>query len=130
MRAQVLCPSLPSFGRSRGCEAPALPFTSDFPSAPAPNLPKPAFFPSLRPSRPRASPLPYLRLPPRPRRPPSTPAPASPGPSAGRKLQSPAPRSSGSRRMRQEAKLLTWLLRLLSSAPPRLRPLFLLPSNP
>ena len=116
MRAQVLCPSLPSLGRSRGCKAPALAFTSDFPSAPAPKLPKPAFFTTLRPSRPRASPLPYLRLPPRPRRPPSTPDPGSPGPSAGRQLQSPVPRFSGSRRLRQKAKLLTWLLRLLSSA--------------
>lgn len=46
--------------------------------------------------------------------------------SPGSRPQSPAVGTSGRGRLRQEAKLLTWLLRLLAS-PPRLRPLFSCP---
>lgn len=67
---------------------------------------------------------------------PAPPAPAAPfaprpshrftGSAPGSRPQSPAVGSSGRGRLRQEAKLLTWLLRLLAS-PPRLRPLFSCP---
>lgn len=76
---------------SRGSEAPALAFTSDFPSAPPQSFLNPPSSPPSGPAGRAPGPLPYLRLLPQPRWPPSTPASASPSSGAGRRLERTAP---------------------------------------
>lgn len=102
--------------------------------------PSPPLWPRSSPNRPSSplsapagrapSPLPYLRLPPRPRRPPSSPGAASPGSGAGsRHLRSAATGAPGAPAVAAGSKA-TYMVDAASRFPRRLRPLFLLLSNP
>lgn len=118
-RARALRPSVPCLGRKpasrHGWETPALALTSAFPSALAPELLTPAFFPALSASRPRDRPP--LASASRPG-PAGHPPPQSPlHPVQAQEASSGAQRRgySGRRRLLQEAKPLTWLMRFLAS---------------
>ena len=114
---------------SRGSEAPALAFTSDFPSAPPQSFLNPPSSPPSGPAGRAPGPLPYLRLLPQPRWPPSTPASASPSSGAGRRLERTAPATQAAGGCGRKQSCLHGCCGF-SLPPPRLRPLFLLPSNP
>lgn len=101
--------------------------------------PSPPLWPRSSPNRPSSSlsapagrapgPVPYLRLPPRPRRPPSTPVAASPRSGAGSQLRSAATGVLGPPAVAAGSKA-TYTVDAASRFPRRLRPLFLLLSNP
>lgn len=101
--------------------------------------PSPRLWPRSSPNRPSSSlsapagrapgPLPYLRLPPGPRRPPSTPVAASPRSGAESQLRSAATGVLGPPAVAAGSKA-TYMVDAASLFPRRLRPLSLLLSNP